>query len=51
MENIGVHEPIVLVEEETTHRKLAIVDIDQVGNNTDLMEDLIDIIIATTRSS
>lgn len=41
-----VNEPIVLVEEEHTHRKLAIVDIEQVGNDPDLMEDLIDIILA-----
>ncbi|MCU0375627.1 MAG: hypothetical protein MUF24_09975 [Chitinophagaceae bacterium] len=49
MENPVVHEPIVLMEEEHTHRKLAIVDIDQVGNDPDLMEDLIDIIIAEAR--
>jgi hypothetical protein len=47
--NFVVHEPIVLMEEEKTHRKLAIVDINQVGNNPDLMEDLIDIIIAEAR--
>lgn len=46
MENPVVHEPIVLIEEEHTHRKLAIVDIEQVGNDPDLMEDLIDIILA-----
>jgi hypothetical protein len=46
MENPVVNEPIVLIEEAHTHRKLAIVDIDQVGNDPDLMEDLIDIILA-----
>ncbi len=46
MENPVLNEPIVLIEEEHTHRKLAIVDIDQVGNDPDLMEDLIDIILA-----
>jgi hypothetical protein len=46
MENPVLNEPIVLIEEEHTHRKIAIVDIDQVGNDPDLMEDLIDIILA-----
>lgn len=46
MENPVVNEPIVFIEEAHTHRKLAIVDIEQVGNNPDLMEDLIDIILA-----
>jgi hypothetical protein len=46
MENPVLNDPIVLIEEEHTHRKLAIVDIDQVGNDPDLMEDLIDIILA-----
>ena len=32
-------EPIVLIKEKDTHLKLAIVDIDQVGNNPDLIED------------
>jgi hypothetical protein len=41
----------VLIEEEHTHRKLAIVDIDQVGNDPDLMDDLIDIIIAKARKT
>ena len=51
MENQAGREPIVLIEEEQTHRKLAIVDIEQVGNDPDLMEDLIDIIIAEARKS
>jgi len=46
METSVAHEPIVLMEDEKTHRKMAIIDIEEVANDPELLEELVDIILA-----